>query len=88
MTKSTLPEKRNPKIWKPLHRLYQQQLFISALPELLQKKILSNSIFVLNISTQFFVERLIIKLILKLDTINMVLLALTALLINQLYLIL
>lgn len=54
MTKSTLQEKRNPKIWKPLHRLYQQQLFISALPELLQKKILSNSIFVLNISTQFF----------------------------------
>lgn len=57
MTKSTLPEKRNPKIWKPLHRLYQQQLFISALPELLQKKILSNSIFVLNISTQFFCRK-------------------------------
>ncbi len=57
MTKSTLPETRNPKIWKPLHRLYQQQLFISALPELLQKKILSNSIFVLNISTQFFCRK-------------------------------
>ena len=57
MTKSTLQEKRNPKIWQPLHRLYQQQLFISALPEFLQKKILSNSIFVLNISTQFFCRK-------------------------------